>query len=194
MRRILQFLMFSLAGWFALGAAQAAKAQDTPKVDLFGGYAYMHGNVIVSNQGISLNGGRGSLTYNYNRWFGLVFDLGAYHQGSVAGNGRTLTVMTYLFGPRVSWRKNEKVTPFGQLLLGGGHAGGTLYTSETSPLGAQNSFAMTLGGGVDWKLHPSISVRLFQAEYLRTQFANGSNNQQNNFRLSAGVVFHFGKR
>ena len=191
MRRILQFLTFSLAALFALGAAQA---QDTPKVDLFGGYTYMHGNVIITGQGISLNGGSGSVAYNYNRWAGLVFDLGAYHQGNVAGNGQTLTVMTYLFGPRITWRKNEKFTPFGQLLLGGGHAGGTLYTGGTSPLGTQNCFAMTLGGGVDWKVQSSISVRLFQAEYLRAQFANGSNNQQNDFRLSAGVVFHFGKR
>jgi opacity protein-like surface antigen len=178
----------------ALSAAQSATAQEPPKVDISAGYSYMYGNVVVSGQGISLNGASGSVAYNCNRWFGLVFDLGTNYNGNVASTGRTLGVTTYLFGPRFSWRRNEKLTPFAQALFGGGYAGGTLYTGGSSPLGAQNSFALTAGGGLDWNVHPSISIRLFQAEYLRTQFNNGVNFNQNNFRFSAGVVFHFGKR
>jgi opacity protein-like surface antigen len=188
-----------LAGMVLLAAlasfgASSVQAQEPPKFDLFGGYSYMYGNVVVTGQGINLNGGGGSFAYNYNKWLGLVFDLTANYQGNVASTGRNLNVTTYLFGPRISWRKNEKLTPFGQILLGGGHGGGTLYTAGPSPLGTQNAFAMTLGGGVDWKVQPSISVRLFDAEYLRTQFNNGVNFSQNSFRFSTGVVFHFGKR
>lgn len=193
MRRA-QIVIIGLLALFAGGIALPTSAQDTPKVDLFGGYSYMHGNVVISGQGISLNGASGSVAYNYNRWVGFVFDLGTYYQGNVAGNGRTLSVTTYLFGPRISWRKSEKWIPFGQILLGGGHGGGTLYTGGSSPLGTQNSFAMTVGGGVDWKLQSRFSVRLFQMEYLRTQFNNGVNFNQNSLRISAGVVFHFGKR
>jgi outer membrane immunogenic protein len=182
-----------LAALASFGASSAA-AQEPAKFDLFGGYSYMYGNVVVTGQGINLNGGGGSFAYNYNKWLGLVFDLTANYQGNVASTGRNLNVTTYLFGPRISWRKNEKLTPFGQILLGGGHGGGTLYTAGPSPLGTQNAFAMTLGGGLDWKVQPSISVRLFDAEYLRTQFNNGVNFSQNSFRLSTGVVFHFGKR
>jgi opacity protein-like surface antigen len=201
MKRIrpLFFGKMPLAGVLVLAAlaslgASPARAQEPAKVDIFGGYSYMYGNVVVTGQGINLNGGGGSFAYNYNKWLGLVFDLTTNYQGNVASTGRTLMVTTYLFGPRISWRKNEKLTPFGQALFGGGHGGGTLYTAGPSPLGTQNAFAMTLGGGVDWKVHPSISVRLFDAEYLRTQFANGVNTSQNNFRLSTGVVFHFGRR
>ncbi|MFZ0821805.1 MAG: hypothetical protein WAM91_17210 [Candidatus Acidiferrales bacterium] len=186
-----------LAGIFVfavLCVVQSASAQEPPKVDVSAGYSYMYGNVVVSGQGINLNGASGSVAYNYNRWLGFVFDLGTYYNGNVASTGQTLNVTTYLFGPRFSWRKNEKLTPFGQVLLGGGYAGGTLYAGGNSPLGAQNSFAMTAGGGLDWKVQPVISIRVFQAEYLRTQFNNGVNFNQNNFRFSAGVVFHFGKR
>jgi hypothetical protein len=186
-----------LAGLFVLGAlgvAQTASAQEPPKVDISAGYTYIYANVVVTGQGISLNGASGSVAYNYNKWVGFVFDIGTYYASNAAGTGQTLGVTTYLFGPRFSWRKNEKVTPFGQVLLGGGYAGGTLYTGGASPLGAQNSFAMTAGGGLDWKVQPSISVRLVQAEYLRTQFNNGVNFNQNNFRFTAGVVLHIGKR
>jgi len=176
----------------AFGASSAA-AQDVAKVDVFGGYTYMYGNVVTTGRGISLNGGIGSAAYNFNNWLGLAADFGVYHQGNVAASGASLTVETYLAGPRLNWRKGEKFVPFAQVLVGGGHAGGGVFTTGGHALGTQNGFAMTAGGGVDWNVNSRISVRLFQAEYLRTQFNNGVNSNQNNFRLSAGVVFHFGK-
>ena len=184
-----------LAAGLALAtmSAPSARAQDVPKVDLFAGYTYIHGNVVVSGQGISLNGGSASVAYNWNDWLGLAADFGSYVQGSVAGQGKTLNVTTYLFGPRLSWRKLDRFTPFGQVLLGGGHAGGTLYTSGANPLGTQNSFAMTAGGGVDWNANRRVAVRLIQSEYLRTQLHNGVNTNQNSLRLLFGVVFHFRK-
>lgn len=39
--------------------------------------------------------------------------------------------------------------------------------------------------------HPYL--RVAQANYFVTTFANGSNKRQNNLRLSAGIVLHFGK-
>jgi hypothetical protein len=57
---------------------------------------------------------------------------------------------------------------------------------------------LTAGGGVDWKLNHTIGVRIIQTEYLYSQFLNaatGSNsNHQNNLRISAGILFSFGKR
>jgi hypothetical protein len=37
-------------------------------------------------------------------------------------------------------------------------------------------------------------VRLIDADYLLTTFDNGSNNHQNNLRISAGVVVHIGEK
>jgi len=61
-------------------------------------------------------------------------------------------------------------------------------------LGANNAFLFTAGGGADWRLTPRIGIRLVQAEYLHSQFLNGSgnSNRQDNLRLSTGVVFSFG--
>ncbi len=197
MRRTNILLTIILAA-FALGAAQPAHAQDTPKWEIFGGYTYMRANIIVSGAQFNMNGGSGSVAYNLNNWFGLVGDVGVTHQGAVASQPFSLTVTTYQFGPRVTWRTKRHINVFAQALIGGGHAGGTLYSSSLgtglAPLGTSNDFNFSAGGGVDWKVNHNFSIRLVEAEYLHTQFPNAVNATQNNFRLSAGVVFSFGKR
>ena len=191
MRRTDILLAIFLAAAFALGSSPSAHAQDTPKWEIFGGYSYMRSNIIVSGTPFNLNGGSGSIAYNLSSWFGLVGDIGVTHQGAVAARPFSLTITTYQFGPRVSWRNHSHVTPYAQILFGGGHAGGTLYTTS---LGTNNDFNASAGGGLDWKVNHRFGLRLAQAEYLHTQFLNGSNNSQNSFRLSTGVVFNFGKR
>jgi outer membrane immunogenic protein len=82
-----------------------------------------------------------------------------------------------------------------QALFGGGRAGGTLYTvgfqQRSAPLSAKNSFAMALGGGLDLNVSRHIAIRAFQADWLYTQSPNGTNNRQNNLRITAGIVFRF---
>jgi len=190
-RIVLIVLFFFFAGSHAM-------AQDTPKVELFGGYSYVRTN-LVTPQGccFNMNGGSGSVAFNANNWFGIAADVGGYHTGNVNSSGLDLTVISYLFGPRFSYRKGERFTPFAQALVGGGHAGGTLYTgtSSTGPgVGPNNAFAMTAGGGLDVKLGPHVAVRLVQAEYFFARFLNGKNDRQNNLRVSAGIVFRFGGR
>ena len=203
-RRNLWFVTFSLA-LLALGTADDVRAQvigvyqpAKSQIEVFGGYSYLRSNSAVSGAPINLNGASVSMAFYLRNWLGLVGDAGLYHQGNVAASEFSLTVSTFQAGPRLRWRNHTPLTPFGQLLLGAGHAGGTLYTRSLgpglSPLGTNNSFVLTGGGGVDWKLSPRIGIRLFQAEYLYSQFLNGSGNgnRQDNLRLSAGIVFSFG--
>lgn len=53
---------------------------------------------------------------------------------------------------------------------------------------------MSAGGGLDWNVKDHFSIRLFQAEYLMTRLPNAINNNQNNLRISVGVVFHIGEK
>jgi opacity protein-like surface antigen len=162
-------------------SAVAASAQDTPKVEAFGGYSYLH----VSDQGTTanFNGGSGSLAYNLNNWLGVVGDFGGYRWSN---SGVDATVVTYMGGPKIAYRTG-RFTPFVQTLFGGAHLSGSTFTGSAS----EDSFAMALGGGVDWNATPHIGVRLIQAEYLLTTFNDGANDRQNNARISAGVVFRF---
>ena len=180
--------------------AGVASAQDAPKAEVFGGYSFLH----VSNDGGSanFNGGTGSLAYNLTPWLGVVGDVGGYHW-SQSSTDESANAVTYLFGPKISYRRGP-ITPFVQVLVGGAHLSGSetdcgtarVHHEGTAGGGcvnlSQNAFALTFGGGVDWNATPHIGIRVVQAEYLMTRFNEVTgNNQQNNARISTGVVFRW---
>jgi opacity protein-like surface antigen len=178
------------------GTVPLAMAQEQPsKVDLYGGYYYARFNVNADVPGIAPsatyngNGGGGQLQYNANRWLGVVGDLGGFYATS-SGNGSFAGgVFTYLLGPRVNFRR-EKFTPFVQTLFGGVRTTDGIAQST----GAENNFAMTAGGGIDFKVSRHVSVRPIQAEYFMTKIPDGLNNRQNNLRIGAGVVLRLGRK
>ncbi len=186
-----------------LAMSATAAAQKAPKTEVFLGYSYVwvRPGRFGSNGGFNTNGGSLSLAFNLNNFLGVVGDVGIYHRRPNAN------AVSYLFGPRLSVRRNNKITPYGQVLFGGAHVSG--LASSSGGLESGNAFAMTVGWGVDAKLSPHLGLRLIQAEYFMTKFRQFSSpthcffgfpcfsttdsRQQNNVRLSAGVVFRFGK-
>jgi hypothetical protein len=54
----------------------------------------------------------------------------------------------------------------------------------------ETAFAMALGGGLDVKARNHLWIRLIQVDYIRQNFSDGAMNSP---RISAGVVFRFGK-
>ena len=158
----------------------------------------MRAGTLFSGTSINLHGASFSAAYYLKHLIGIVGDVGVYHASNIADQF-SLTVSSYQLGPRLRFPNRTRFTPYGQFLLGGGHAAGTLYTSSLGfglpPIGTNNGFLFTTGGGLDCRLNGRIAIRIVQAEYLRSEFLNGSNigHQQNNFRLTTGVVFNFGK-
>lgn len=168
----------------------AARAQDTPKVDIFAGYSYVRQNPSAAGaSSFSLNGGSASIAYNAKSWLSGVADFGGYHNGNILNSGVDGTVSTYLFGPRVSYRHYERVTPFGEVLFGVAHASASIAGTS----GSNNAFAMTVGGGVDYKLSDRFAIRPVKVDYLLTRFPEigTSAKTQNNLRVSTGIVFRF---
>jgi len=103
-----------------------------------------------------------------------------------------LTMSTYTGGIRYVPAFHSALKPFGQVLVGFGHASGTLVNGQGTNVGnAGAAFASIMGGGVDWRLNGRWSIRLAEADYLLTTFDNGGNNHQNNLRINTGVVVRF---
>lgn len=186
--------------------------RGVPRFELFLGYSYLRAVPAYAdgNRLVWLNGGSTSLAYNVNRHWGLVGDFGAYtnsqihftggYTGTVDVNNSNVAVTSYLFGPRLSFRNHDRITPFAQVLFGGVHANLVTLagcTVNCTVLPVQDSFAMTAGGGLDLRVHHHFAIRLIQAEYLMTRFASyttGATGTQNDMRLSSGIVFRFGGR
>lgn len=158
-------------------------AQDTPKVEVFGGYSYA---------GTGSHGLAASVAGNLNDWFGLTAEVGG-HYSKFTDQGFTEKIQTHsvLFGPRFSLRRNKKVVPFVHALIGAAHL--KTETNEFGPLVSfsDNSLQTALGGGLDIRVNDRFAVRAFQVDYLRTSFFDEI---QNKGRISAGVVIRFGRK
>jgi|GEM_PF-6725017 len=122
---------------FLLRAEQAAtpmphsrsKNRKTPKAELFLGYSYLRAVPTQStgNRMVWLNGGSTSIAFNLNRYLGLVADFGGFNDSELRLTGAGAapprvadangSVYTYLFGPRVSYRKFDRITPLPKLCL-----------------------------------------------------------------------------
>jgi hypothetical protein len=184
---------------FVAAMAATSKAQD--KVEVFGGYSYLHASEQVGQttlpgapplpnvtQHVNLNGWEFAGQYKPLPFLGAVADFNGNY-GTLHGGGTG--IHTFLFGPQVSLPM--KVSPFAHALFGIAKESQDPFTTGVSPqgfvsLGSDKSWATAIGVGIDVKVAPFIKVRLFQVDYLRTQLHGTTQNQP---RASAGVVFHF---
>ena len=181
---------------------------STPRVEWFLGYSFWRAMPTdPANRMGYLHGGSTSLAFNLNRYVGLVADFGGYDATKLtlfSPNGNQTvdadgTAYTYVFGPRFSYRKLGRFTPFAQALFGATHAGPVTISGcsrgTCAPLGGENAFAAMLGAGFDIQVSRHIALRPFEGDFLLTHFKNVFNGQQDwqdNVRLSAGIVFRFG--
>jgi opacity protein-like surface antigen len=183
----------------------AAQGQEYQKMDTFLGYTYTRFTSTGPIPAFNANGGSGQWAYNFNKWFSGVVDAGAVHNGSIPHIHLDTTIASFLGGPRVSFR-HGRVVPYVQTLFGGAYATTSVSEARFIPfptppgttLSATKStwgFAMTAGGGLDFKVSKHVNFRPIQAEYFLTRlepFAVLGTNTQNNFRYSAGVNFTYG--
>ncbi len=209
------FIVFLAVSLFAI----AAVAQDVPRTELFVGYTYVRINEGPSNvPSVSANGGGGQFAVNFGKWFGFVTDIGAVHNGNVGGYNFDTTMTNFMFGPRISIRKHSRVTPYFQTLFGGVHSSNSypvtlppgtpvvtpfattpsqnlLNATSLRVSASQTAFAFATGGGLDIKINKSVSFRAVELDYYLTRlqsYRTGSDNNQNNIRVSTGLNFTFG--
>jgi hypothetical protein len=162
-------------------AAKMSGSTDTPSWEVYGGYSYLRADFGGANFGLS--GGGGSLTENWNNWFGGRLEVDAYH-GTEAGT--TVSAQTYTYGPLFTLRRSSRIVPFATVEFGAIHG-------TQGYLGISASawrFAMNGGGGVDFNLNHRTAIRV-QADYLLTNFLAL---RQDNVQVSAGLVFRFGSK
>jgi opacity protein-like surface antigen len=190
----------------------SVRAQETPLYEGFFGPSY--GREDITNfKFITGFGWHGSIDGTATNWLTAVFDFSGYYSspkiqidGLPSFPANTSTYL-YLFGPRFTLRKWDRVTPFAEALFGP-----ATFKFTASSVGITNpvsstAFAAALGGGVDYAVNSRFAVRVFELDYVPTRFHelginpvtgqvsfSGPSRTQNNVRVSVGVVFKFGTR
>lgn len=176
-------------------APLAASAQtDYPRAEIFGGYSYLRADPSE----MSLHGWNAAATVNLSEWLGVTGDASG-HYGSPSVRGFEIPYLdvnshTFMVGPKLTWRA-ETVAPFAHFLIGASR----VSTSAFGYGDSATALAAAVGGGLDVRLGRSLSLRAVQVDYLMTRhdagpqiFFSGIDDRQNNLRVSAGLVFHFG--
>jgi hypothetical protein len=176
-------------------AAAVASGQETTSAkrlnaafDVAITYDASRANVIAGNifwmQG-------GSIQMHGQFWHGLgaVADVASLHTASLNTAGVGLDIVTATFGPRYTWSPlHARYSLFGQALAGEANGFNSTFPGTPQAVTNANSAVEQLGGGMNVTLKRHIALRVFEADWLRTQLPNSTTSVQNNLKLGAGVV------
>lgn len=181
-----------------LALSAVAAAQLPIQGNVFFGYSYVHGetfanskSILATGGGVNMHGWEGSGEGKFLPWLGAVVDLDWHYGGRDTTSCSKVPCQTFrlnasrntvLFGPRASFSYG-KFRPFADFLLGiarQSDVGGGISNSDLT-------FSYALGGGGDYTLTRVVALR-GQAHVVHSSFFGRG---QNDFRLSAGLVFRF---
>ena len=191
-------MLITLAGAFAV-----AQDRPAPKWELFGGYsvfapgADIHGvqplGLIPVSSRLETNprGGGLSLTYDFNRWFGLTLDAStARNSGETGGDRIDDTAFSNIsFGPKITFR-HKYFSPFLEGLVGDHRLMPDAF-HDVQKLG------FMAGGGLDIDLSRHFALRLIRADYVYSNYRYGppDTTPETNIRgarLQSGLVLMWG--
>ncbi len=182
-----------------ISSCALAQSDSNPKYDVFVGYQWLHPGGTVP----AINGDPNSptpfnvpdepkgfgtaFTYNFDRHWGMEFDLG---QNWGDDNYET----TYSIGPRFIWR-----TDGANYFL---HSLVSLNRVSVGGLTTGNGIGAILGGGMDLPIRKGLAFRLFEADYVwarhnyadfaAPEFPDLRRPSFEGVRLRTGLVFSWG--
>ncbi|MFZ3213191.1 MAG: OmpA family protein [Terriglobales bacterium] len=187
-------LLAIVVGVVAIGTIAMAQSSDNPqpKVEIFGGYSFLHPGVSVDGTSANLEnmpeGWGAAATFNVLPHFGLTADFGGnYHTFKTTDaqlGGVDVHLGTIMFGPHVEARTSH-FTLFGEGLFGL-HRVAVTNVAGVSP---DNAFGLAVGGGVDAHVARHIDIRLGELDYVHSKhtFDTDENVTFNSIRYRAGV-------
>jgi hypothetical protein len=174
----------------ARGSRSASQGESSYKYEVFAGYGYTSLNQVNGSRS-GLQGVNLSVTRDWGKYFGVTADGAYYKYALVSGNPGSPSVDAVLFGPVVHAELFGKVSGFAHALLGGEHSGGESQTPSIS-------FAGGVGGGLEYKLGPRLSLRASGDDIAASFSLIGNSPAQGysphlhwNPRASFGVVYRF---
>jgi outer membrane protein OmpA-like peptidoglycan-associated protein len=188
----------------SVGTFAAAQDQPPPKWELFGGYSFFHagadvhgvlpGGVSPVSSRLEPNprGAGLSLTYDFNRWFGLTLDASTHWGSGETTVGRKIDDAGFSnlsFGPKITFR-SAHFAPFLEALVGDHRLMPDAF-HDIDKLGFMG------GGGLDINVSRHFALRLIRADYVMSSYRYGPSattpsTDVRGVRLQSGVVFLFG--
>jgi outer membrane protein OmpA-like peptidoglycan-associated protein/opacity protein-like surface antigen len=196
-------LLVMAAALSMLGAMASAQEQPAPKWELYGGYSFFHpgadihgflpGGIVPVSSRLEANprGLGASVTYDFNRWFGITLDGStAWNSGESGTNRVDDTALSNLsLGPKFTFR-HQRFSPFLEVLVGDHRLMPDAF-HDIQKLGVM------AGGGLDINLTRHVALRLLRADFVYSNYRYGpsattSETEIRGVRLQSGLVFMLG--
>lgn len=182
----------------------AAQDQPSPKWEIFGGYSFLYpnadvhgvlaGGLLPVSSALESNprGAGASLTYDFNRWFGITGDISGHWDSDESGYAARIDDASFYnlsVGPKITFRSRH-FSPFIEALMGGHRLTSDVFNRD-------DRFGFMAGGGLDVNVSRHFALRLFRADYVFSnhQYAPSStvpDTELRGLRAQAGVVFMLG--
>jgi opacity protein-like surface antigen len=192
------------------GVSTFGQSATDKKLELFGGYSFENVNTGITSTDLgtttsldnrfNANGFHIAGTGYLNKRLGLTADFSGHYASRSDLFGTTTAQSKFSLynitgGPQFRFPTNTRFTPFVQGLAGAAHRNLSENFTTTSYADNTTSFALNLGGGVDYKLNDRFAWRLFQFDYNPifpgSRTVNGTSiadHTLNGFRFSTGIV------
>lgn len=169
-------------------AAQNSQDRSGPELNVAVTYNASISDVTTGSN-FWLQGGSAQIHGRFYGGLGVVADVAGMHIANINSTGVGLDMVTATFGPRYTWSTvHSRSELFVQGLAGVANGFNSVFPNRAGAQTVGNSLAVLAGGGLNVKLRPHLVLRAFEADYLRTQLPNSTNNVQNNLRVGAGIV------
>ena len=191
----------------------SVSGQTGKKPEFFAGYSYESVDTGIKSTDFiatttsfdnrfKLNGFHFAAADYFTKRFGIAADFSAHFDTRTDSVGTTIgqtkiSLYNITGGPQIRFPNTSRFTPFAQALTGVGRRNFTETIASTATSYADNntSFAMNLGGGVDYKLNNRFAWRIAQFDYnpifLRSRTVNSiafPDRTLSGFRFSTGIV------
>lgn len=171
--------------------AQPRPGSPVPSLDVAFTYNATLANLITSPR-FWMQGAAAEIEGRFHGGWGAVADIAGMHTANMNATGVGLDMVTATFGPRYTWTpRHARYELFAQGLVGVANGFNSVFPNVMGVQTVASSLALKAGGGLNYNLRRHLALRPFEADYLRTQLPNATNNAQNNFQLGAGLVMRF---
>src|SRR6202020_1594029 len=172
--RALVMLSVLISTLCMLATLAAAQEQTAPKWELYGGYSAfypgcdLHGLLpggvlpVTSCLKWNLRGAGASVTYEFNRWFGLTVDSSGDWGSGAAGVAARIDHVEFFNnlsgGPKITFRTRH-FSPFLEALVGE-------HRLASEVFGSDSEVGFMAGGGLDLNLNRHFGWRLIRADFV----------------------------
>ncbi len=202
--RVAVMLLAIIAVLCCAGTVAVAQDQPAPKWELYGGYSAFYpgctvygllpGGVAPVSSCLTWDprGVGASITYDFNRWFGLTVDSSGQWGSGKSGVAARIDQVEFFnisAGPKITFRTHY-FSPFLEVLGGEHRLASEAFGNDLAP-------GFMAGGGLDVNWGRHFAVRLFRADFVYSDHQYGPSSvvpatDVRGLRLQAGLVYMFG--